>query len=509
MASSDANASVPTPVPFPHPDSPQHPSSAQSDVPNSPPGRRSRTSTNASASSRIRTASLKLMEATPPAGMWAATGSVTSRAPTLSDIRRGSFSESGWNEEPQRQKAERTRSEESAMLAQRNRGGPEPDSDYDQSSRPALGKARSNSSNMLGVEPFPAVTEVTEDDVSAHRTRTSEQSPLPMTTAPSQEGTDFTEKEEPVVGGTQSEKKNKGLFGKRDKKPEMRREYTNGYVPPPKVPWKESTMIGLKGFWKWFLTPSGFLITLYGLNVVAWGGMLFLLLCNAAPAMCTPTCNDIQSPRRIWIEIDSQILNALFCVTGFGLAPWRFRDLYWWAWWRVGGKNRTQTGIRRLAGIHQGWFRLPGSDQLPSAAGAAEVDPNDPAVPIPAKKIPDPPPTAHRAPPTKGWKMDWVVWMNVWNTFFQVVLCYYMYNYNRYERPSWATGTFVALGCIVAGLGGIMMFKEGKNVKKIEGVPIPADAYKKPTDIEAQAQGAPVTHVPTEHVVSEKDKARA
>ena len=98
------------------------------------------------------------------------------------------------------------------------------------------------------------------------------------------------------------------------------RQYANGYVPPPKLPWTQSFMIGLKSFWKWFLTPAGFLITLYSLNVVAWGGMLFLLLCNAAPAMCVPTCNDIDSPRRKWIEVDSQILNALFCVTGFGLA---------------------------------------------------------------------------------------------------------------------------------------------------------------------------------------------
>jgi hypothetical protein len=203
--------------------------------------------------------------------------------------------------------------------------------------------------------------------------------------------------------------------------------------------------------------------------------MLFLLLCNAAPAMCTPTCDDINSPRRVWVEIDSQILNALFCVTGFGLAPWRFRDLYWWGWWRLGGSNRKEIGIRRLAGIHQGWFRLPGSDQLPELADAKMVDPEDPAVPIPASKIPDPPPTGIRAPPTKSWKMDFVLWCNVWNTFFQIVLCFYMYHYNRIDRPSWATGLFVALGCIVAGVGGIMMWHEGKNIKKVEGVPMRKD----------------------------------
>lgn len=258
-------------------------------------------------------------------------------------------------------------------------------------------------------------------------------------------------------------------------------------MPPPKLPWKRSFVIGMKGFWKWFTTPAGFLITLYGLNVVAWGGMLFLLLCNAAPAMCTPTCDDINSPRRKWVEYDSQILNSLFCVTGFGLAPWRFRDLYWWGWWRIGGSKRTEIGIRRLAGLHRGWFRLPGSDRLPDEADATHVDPQDPAVPIPTQSIPDPPPTGIRAPPTKSWKMDFVVWNNVWNTFFQIVLCFYMWHYNRIERPSWATGLFVALGCIVAGIAGIMMWHEGKNVKKVEGVPVRRDYNDQPADIEADA----------------------
>lgn len=249
------------------------------------------------------------------------------------------------------------------------------------------------------------------------------------------------------------------------------KQYANGYIPPPKLPWTQSFAIALKGFWKWFCTPAGFLITLYCLNVVAWGGMLFLLLCNAAPAMCTPDCNDINSPRRKWVEYDSQILNALFCVTGFGLAPWRFRDLYWWGWWRIGGAKRREIGIRRLAGIHKSWFRLPGSQHLPELANSSSVNPEDPAVPIPTKSIPDPPPTGIRASPTKSWKMDFVVWNNVGNTFFQIVLCFYMWHYNRIDRPSWATGLFVALGCIVAGIAGIMMAVEGKRIKKFEGVP--------------------------------------
>ncbi|OWP44593.1 hypothetical protein CEG18_29200, partial [Pseudomonas nitroreducens] len=87
-------------------------------------------------------------------------------------------------------------------------------------------------------------------------------------------------------------------------------------------------------------------MTIYGLNIVAWGAMLFFLLLDAAPAMDHPDKDSNDSPRKKWLEIDSQILNALFCVTGFGLAPWRFRDL--WNLLQVRfGKNKK--AMKRLA----------------------------------------------------------------------------------------------------------------------------------------------------------------
>ena len=235
------------------------------------------------------------------------------------------------------------------------------------------------------------------------------------------------------------------------------RVYSSGYVPPPKLPWTTSTWIGLKAFWKWFMNPFGFFVTLYGLNVVAWGGMLFLLLCNASPAMCWApvpnaenrkhmsdaaalalpgpyylNCNDINSPRRVWLEIDSQILNSLFCVTGFGLVPWRFRDLYYLLRWRLTsektyGRDRKIYGLRVLAGIHRGWFRLSGSETLDNLstpeylAGLEksetktplsndhdlEAGPSalsfDPRIPLPVSKTPEDPATSVRAPPTKSW----------------------------------------------------------------------------------------------------------
>jgi len=47
-----------------------------------------------------------------------------------------------------------------------------------------------------------------------------------------------------------------------------------------------------------------------------------------------------------------------------------------------------------------------------------------------------------------------------------------MWGYSRYTRPSWAVGLFVALACVVAGLGGLMMFLEGRKVKAVEGIPV-------------------------------------
>ena len=62
--------------------------------------------------------------------------------------------------------------------------------------------------------------------------------------------------------------------------------------------------------------------------------------------------------------------------------------------------------------------------------------------------------------------------MYVWNTFLQGALSGIMWGLNRYNRPAWATGFLVAIACIVAAAGGIMVLVQGKNVKKVEGVPV-------------------------------------
>jgi hypothetical protein len=401
-----------------------------------------------------------------PPGFLAATAEATAQAPSFDEIRSGS--------------AEGRRTSRDRSYSNNRRSG--------RLSRGSQDFEKHGQQSTGGLEPFPALTEEQTNYEAVESQSDTKELGKAAEHAPK-------EKEAGDLKISEHESTEEPIITKK-----RQRVYTNGYVAPPKLPWKVSTANALRGFWKWFLTPFGFLVTIYGLNVVAWGGMLFLLLCGAAPEMCWANdpeegwvydCNHIQSSRRIWIETTSQILNALFCVTGFGLIPWRFRDLYYITTYRLTSEKKhglvkKMRPLRRLAGHYRNWFRLPGSDtldmQLPRDYAAPEAaitsadlengygDLSDLRVPIPESKRPIDPPTGHRAPPTKIWKVDFFIWCQVWNTLFQVCLCFFMWHYNRIDRPPWSTGMFVALACGIAGVGGIVSYVEGRRVKKVEGV---------------------------------------
>ncbi|KAI0443411.1 hypothetical protein F4803DRAFT_315124 [Xylaria telfairii] len=255
-------------------------------------------------------------------------------------------------------------------------------------------------------------------------------------------------------------------------------EYANGYHFPPKYPMKEQFRMFVAWYWNFYNTGFGLFFTIYALNVVGWGFMLLLLLLSASPQMCWVNgkfdCDNINSQRRIWIEIDSQVLTALFSATGFGLAPWRVRDLYLLLRYRI---NKDQKALRMLAGVHRHWFRLEGSEQLPPTLGPKNIEeattPYDTSsIPYPLETIPDPPPTGVRAPPSEFWKMDFIAWLNVWYVIFQAFLSGIMWGMSRYDRPPWTTGLFFALTFITSSLAGIMEALQVMNVKAIEGVPL-------------------------------------
>lgn len=420
---------------------------------------RNRGQSNTSFSSRLRSASKTFQESNPPAGFSIAVGNAASNIPSVSSIRRGSFGSDGWSGEGQVREQERR-----ASLSRRG------------SSSEDVPRRRSSANANSPIErsgPDTIHEVVAEAPGESEKPLSTILSGKPMSAEAPMQETETDKRGE--SSGTQDQRSSSS---ETNPIPNIEAEYRttpfdNGYQFPPKHTAWETTVIGAKAFWKFTWTPIGFFIVIYGCNVVAWGGMLFLLLCNASPAMCHPACNDINSGRRVWIEYDSQVLTALFCVTGFGTIPWRFRDLYYLMQYRI---QKKEIGLRRLAGINRGWFRLEGSQHLPVNIGPSEIEEGaqvpENCVAFPISKTPNAPLTGVRAPPTAWWKLDFVIWMMIWNTLLQGVLCGLMWGFNRYNRPSWSTGLFVCLGCGVAIFGGIMSFIEGKHVKAIEGVPV-------------------------------------
>ncbi|KAI9891111.1 MAG: hypothetical protein M1814_003310 [Vezdaea aestivalis] len=412
---------------------------------------RPRTREQSVSNSRARKFSLRFQESAPPLGFLQATGEVAAHAPTFGDIRRGTYSSRETQSQWRRSSissSDRSRASSGATIP-----------------NPPVRMAPSRGISAADVVPEHADEHILASIPSGHalKDKDAEKPELSQKATKDLAAEDVVKPETDVMANrVSSDAPSNSLDA----------EFPTGYHFPPKHTRWQSTVIGAKAFWKFTITPFGFLIVIYGCNIVAWGGMLFLLLIGGGKAMCHPTCNDINSARRIWIEIDSQILNALFCVTGLGLIPWRFRDLYYLMQYRL---RKNYDGLRRLAGINRGWFRLEGSDTLPVPALAHDADipisSPESALALPETSNPDPPLTGFRAPPTKVWKLDLVIWLYVWNTFLQIVLCGFMWGLNRIDRPSWSTGTFVALACIVAAAGGIIAAIEANHVKKVEGVP--------------------------------------
>ncbi|MCJ1231912.1 hypothetical protein MMC12_008591 [Toensbergia leucococca] len=437
-------------------------------------GTRSRASSGTSG--RLRSASFKFLDSAPPSGMWAATAEAAAAAPSLADIRTGSYGASGWegdgqrrnslvNEENVRRLSRIASARSTSSRTQRPSLTPNievDESNHNDSFPPSAFLGRGEMNDQVFVRQPKGINRRLDEEMDDDAAPDSlEPSPKAKAKAEIMADARTSDSFDPA---SMQPGRNPSFV------------YPNGYKPPKNRSCGESTLIGLKAFGRYSITPVGALVVFYGLNVVAWGGMLFLLLIGGAPKMCYPahlhgikSCNDIDSPRRIWIETDSQILNALFCVTGFGLIPWRFRDFWFLMKYRLQHKEEY---LRRLAGIHNGWYRLPESDELPLIPTDPE---NNPAVPLPTSKASGPPLTGIRAPPTAWWKLDYVIWGFMANTALQACLSGFMWGLNRYNRPSWSTGLFVALACIVAAMAGLMMFNEGKKVKKVEGVPVPMD----------------------------------
>lgn len=75
----------------------------------------------------------------------------------------------------------------------------------------------------------------------------------------------------------------------------------------------------MRGFGRYVRKPVGFLVSLYAFLLTFWGAAWVLFLIGWI---------SVEGRQAYFIEICDQILTALFCVVGIGLAPWRAVDTY-------------------------------------------------------------------------------------------------------------------------------------------------------------------------------------
>ncbi|CAE6435294.1 unnamed protein product [Rhizoctonia solani] len=223
----------------------------------------------------------------------------------------------------------------------------------------------------------------------------------------------------------------------------------------------------LTGFWEYITTPMGFISFVYGFLCAFWGAAIVIFLAKIINL-------HNEDRQGFWVEVSSQIENALFTVTGVGLIPWRVIDTY---------------RIAKIWHYRQVTRRLRRNAQLP-----ALVDGNDLPDPIynpnyvrvlSARQQEDlhyqqqkfmasqtwyrPHETeTHKAFPIKT--ALFICLYIDFNSVFQCMLCGCMWSMNRFERPAWTTGTLIPASFLCGIAAGVLIWRGGNQTKKVKEV---------------------------------------
>ncbi|KAF2837994.1 hypothetical protein M501DRAFT_905828, partial [Patellaria atrata CBS 101060] len=115
----------------------------------------------------------------------------------------------------------------------------------------------------------------------------------------------------------------------------------------------------MRGFGQYVRKPIGFLITLYAFLLTFWGAAWVLFLIGWL---------HVGDRQAYFIEICDQILTALFCVVGIGLAPFRAVDTYHMAY--IAHYHKTTWRLRR----EQALPKLRDHNDLPEPSSDPDVE---------------------------------------------------------------------------------------------------------------------------------------
>ncbi|KAF8525324.1 hypothetical protein JB92DRAFT_1319962 [Gautieria morchelliformis] len=221
------------------------------------------------------------------------------------------------------------------------------------------------------------------------------------------------------------------------------------------------------GVWSFIKTPMGIITAIYGFLVVFWGAAIVLFLLNWIPT-------GSKDRQGFWVEISSQVENALFTITGIGLLPWRIVDTYRIT--KIWKLKRISTRLRKSAGLPE----LYDEDDLPDPQYDPDyvhvlTDEQQKELHHQQKEFAKsqtwyrPHGTeSHRAFPIATALL--ICLFVDGNSFFQAILCACMWSMNRFQRPAWTTGTLIPASFLCGIIAAILIWRGGQKTKRTKAV---------------------------------------
>ncbi|KAF8076500.1 hypothetical protein FPV67DRAFT_1664763 [Lyophyllum atratum] len=223
----------------------------------------------------------------------------------------------------------------------------------------------------------------------------------------------------------------------------------------------------MKGVWSFLKTPMGIFAGIYGFLVVFWGAAIVLFVGKLI---------NLHNPNTqgFWVEVSSQVENALFTVTGIGLIPYRVLDTYriYWIWHY---KRKTRK-IRAKASLPQ----LFDEDDLPDP----KYDPN--YVHVLTEKEEK---FLHRQQRKFRYSQTWyrphgtethrafpinlallICLLNDGNSIFQIMLCGTMWGLDRFQRPAWSTGILIPCSFSCGIAAAVFIWRGGRKTRRVAEV---------------------------------------
>ncbi|KAL5508277.1 hypothetical protein ACEPAH_5896 [Sanghuangporus vaninii] len=223
----------------------------------------------------------------------------------------------------------------------------------------------------------------------------------------------------------------------------------------------------LRGVWAFVKTPLGIVTAIYGFLVVFWGAAIVLFLLKWIDLN-----NSVQ--QGFWVEVTSQIENALFTVTGIGLIPWRIVDTY--RILRIWHYKKLTRKLRKKANLPE----LFDEDDLPDPI----YDPNYVHV-LTEKQERDLHHQqrqfaksqtwyrAHGTPTHRAFPIGTALAIcccNDGNSICQIVLCGTMWGLDRFDRPAWSTGLLIPAAFLCGIAAAVLIWRGGAKTKRTKEI---------------------------------------